>query len=193
VCELRVEKALEVLIEAAAILVEDFPALKVVIVGDGPERTRLEGLVEQLGLAASVLFLGWRSRETLSDVLDAFDVGVLSSDFEATPLSVIEFMAAGKPVVATRVGGVPGLIEDGREGMLVPPRDPASFARAVAALLGDPARRAVLGEQARERQRREFSFERMVRRIEDLYESLYWSSERGRRDAIGGEDESRLP
>jgi len=119
-------------------------------------------------------------------VLAALDIGVLSSDFEASPLSLIEFMAVGKPVVATAVGGVPALVEDGREGLLVPPRDPASVAVAVAALLGDPPRLALLGEQACERHRREFSFELMVRRLEDLYESLYWSSERGRRDALAG-------
>jgi glycosyltransferase involved in cell wall biosynthesis len=188
VCELRSEKALEVLIEAAALLVEEYPELKVLIAGDGPERTSLEELTGRLGLSGTVVFLGWQSRETLPRVLAALDIGVLSSDFEASPLSLIEFMAVGKPVVATAVGGVPALVEDGREGLLVPPRDPASIAVAVAALLGDPPRLALLGEQARERHRREFSFELMVRRLEDLYESLYWSSERGRRDALADYD-----
>jgi glycosyltransferase involved in cell wall biosynthesis len=185
VCGLRPEKAVEVIIEAAAALVADFPQLKVVIAGDGPERARLEELVERLGLSDTVLFLGWQPRETLPGILAALDIGVLSSDFEASPLSLIEFLGAGKPVVATKVGGVPALVEDGREGLLVPPRDPASFARAVATLLGDHARLAAFGEQARERHHRDYRFELMVRRIEGLYESLYWSSERGRREAAG--------
>ena len=183
VCELRVEKAVEILIEAAAMLIEDFPDLKVLIVGDGSERRRLEELVERFGLAKSVIFLGWRSRERLPGVLDALDVAVSSSNVEATSLTVIEFMAAGKPIVATRVGGTPTLIEDGRDGVLVPARDPAGLARAIAALLRDPARGQTLGLHARERQRREFGFELMVQRLEDLYECLFWSSERGRRDA----------
>jgi glycosyltransferase involved in cell wall biosynthesis len=190
VCTLRAEKALEVLIEAAAILIEDSPDLRVLIAGDGPERPRLEELVERLNLVDSVLFLGRRSRETLADLLDALDVAVSSSDFEAAPLSIMEFMAAAKAIVATRVGGVPGMIEDGRDGLLVPPRDPAGLARAIAALLGDPARRRTLAARARERQRGEFNFELMVRRLENLYECLYWSSDRGRREATDVEHSS---
>jgi glycosyltransferase involved in cell wall biosynthesis len=182
-CTLRAEKALEVLVEAAAILVEDVPGLKVIIAGDGPERSRIEELIERLDLARTVLLIGHRSREALPDVLDALDVAISSSDSEAAPLSIMEFMAAGKPVVATQVGGVPALIDDGVEGLLVPPRAPAKLAAAVAELLSDTDRRATLGGQARERQRREFDLELMVHRVEDLYESLYWTSPRGRREA----------
>jgi glycosyltransferase involved in cell wall biosynthesis len=183
VCTLRPEKALEVLIESARILLEDIPALEVVIVGDGPERGRLEAMVERLNLAGSVKFLGRRPPEALPDLLAAFDVGVLSSDFEASPLSVLEFMAAGKPVVATRVGGVPALVEDGGQGLLVPPRDPQSLACAALTLLRDRELRRALGANGQQRQRHEFHFDRMVRQLEDLYECLYRSSERGRSEA----------
>jgi glycosyltransferase involved in cell wall biosynthesis len=185
VCTLRPEKALEVLIESARILLQEFPALQVLIVGDGPEQTHLEAMVERLNLAGSVKFLGRRSPEALPDILDAVDVGVLSSDVEASPLSILEFMAAGKPVVATRVGGVPALVEDGSEGILVPPRDPTSLARATSTLLRDPDLRRRLGTNAQQRQRHEFNFDLMVRQLEDLYECLYRSSGRGRREARG--------
>jgi glycosyltransferase involved in cell wall biosynthesis len=113
-------------------------------------------------------------------LLDALDVAVLSSDYEGSPLSVMEYMAAGLPVVSTRVGGVPELVEDGREGLLVPPRDPAALADAIGRLLRDPAEAERLGANGRERQRREFSLDAMVRRIEELYEELWLASPRRR-------------
>lgn len=178
VCELRAQKALQVLFEAAARLREELPALRVLVAGDGPERERLEAEVRRLGLEQTVLLLG--IRRDVPALLDALDVAVLSSDYEGSPLSVLEYMAAGKPIVSTRVGGVPELVEDGRQGMLVEPRDPRAFAEAVARLLRDPAEAKRLGEAARERQRREFSLDAMVRRIEDLYEELWLASPRRR-------------
>ena len=88
------------------------------------------------------------------------------------PLAVMELMAAGKPVVATSVGGVPDLVGDGVHGLLVPPGDPDALAATLAMLLRDPERRAALGAAGRERQRREFDFDRMVRRLEQRYEEL---------------------
>jgi glycosyltransferase involved in cell wall biosynthesis len=92
----------------------------------------------------------------------------------------MEYMAAGKPIVSTRVGGVPELVEDGREALLVEPRDPVALAEAVGRLLRDPAEANRLGEAARDRQRREFSLDAMVRRIERLYEELWLASPRRR-------------
>ena len=178
VCELRAQKALEVLFEAAALLLPEFPALKVLVAGDGPERPRLETAARQLGAADAVLFLG--IRRDVPALLGAVDVAVLSSDYEGSPLSVLEYMAAGKPVVSTRVGGVPELIEDGVQGLLVEPRDPAALAGAVAELLRDPERAERLGAQGRERQRRAYSLDAMVRNVEELYEELWLAS--GRRD-----------
>lgn len=176
VCELRAQKALEVLFEAAAILLSEFPTLKVLVAGDGPERARLEEASQRLGVEDAVLLLG--IRRDVPAVLAAVDVAVLCSDYEGSPLSVMEYMAAGKPVVSTRVGGVPELVEEGVHGLLVEPRDPAALAEAVARLLRDPALAKRLGAQGRERQQREFSLEAMVRRIEDLYEELWLASGR---------------
>jgi glycosyltransferase involved in cell wall biosynthesis len=178
VCELRAQKALEVLFEAAARLRSDLPALKVLVAGDGPERASLEAEVRRLGLEGTILLLG--IRRDVPALLDALDVAVLSSDYEGSPLSVMEYMAAGKPIVSTRVGGVPELVEDGREALLVEPRDPVALAKAVGRLLRDPAEANRLGEAARDRQRREFSLDAMVRRIERLYEELWLASPRRR-------------
>jgi glycosyltransferase involved in cell wall biosynthesis len=107
-----------------------------------------------------------------------FDVAVLSSDFEGTPLAVMEYMAAARPIVATAVGGVPEMLEDGKHGLLVPPQDPEALARAIAGLLRDRTAADELGRRAQERQRREFDIEAAVRRIEALYEDLYAASPR---------------
>lgn len=176
VCELRAQKALEVLFEAAVRLREELPALKVLVAGDGPERERLEAEVRRLGLEETVLLLG--IRRDVPALLDALDVAMLSSDYEGSPLSVMEYMAAAKPIVSTCVGGVPELVEDGVHAVLVPPRDPQALAQAVAELLRDPERARQLGEAAHERQQQEFSLDAMVRRIEELYEELWLASPR---------------
>ena len=135
------------LVEAAALVRGRQPELRVLVAGDGAERGRLESLIEELGLADCVLLLGTRS--DVPDVLVAADVAVCCSDFEGTPLSVMEYMGAGKPVVATRVGGLPEVVEDGVQGLLVEPRDPANLADALARLLEGESLRRRLGEAAR--------------------------------------------
>jgi glycosyltransferase involved in cell wall biosynthesis len=171
VCILRSEKALDVLVRAAALLVRDAPRLRVLIVGEGPERARLEALVEQLGLEDRVLLTG--ARTDVPDVLAAMDVAVLSSDYEGIPLSILEFMDAGKPIVATHVGGVPEVVEDGVHGLLVPPRNEAALAAAIGRLLRDTDAAQELGARARDRCRREFSLDGTVERLQQLYERLY--------------------
>ena len=178
VCELRAQKALEVLFAAAAQLRQELPGLRVLVAGDGPERENLEQEARRLELDGTVQLLG--IRRDVPALLDALDVAVLSSDYEGSPLSVMEYMAAGKPVVSTRVGGVPELVEDGVHGLLVEPRDPAALAAAIERLLRDPAEARRLGEQGRERQQRELSLDAMVRRVEDLYEELWLASPRRR-------------
>jgi glycosyltransferase involved in cell wall biosynthesis len=163
-------KALDVLIRAAALLAPRIPGLKVLLVGDGTERDRLERLIAQLGLRDTVLMLGLRT--DVPALLSAFDVAVCCSDSEGSPLAVMEYMEAALPVVATRVGGLPDLIEDGVHGLLVERQDPAGLAAAVETLLRDPERARQMGERARERRRREFELDVMVRRLESLYLDL---------------------
>jgi glycosyltransferase involved in cell wall biosynthesis len=167
---LRPQKALDVLLRATQALLPEFPGLKVLIAGEGDRRFALEDLTKELGIEDSVMFLGVRT--DVPDVLAALDVAVSSSDFEGSPLSVMEFMEAARPIVATRVGGVPDLIEDGVHGLLVEPQDPPAFAAAVARQLSDRDAARAMGERARERRRAEFDIDVMVRRLEQLYTEL---------------------
>jgi len=168
---LRVEKRFDVLLRAAAVLVTRCPGLRVVIVGEGSERPRLEALAAELGLGDTLLLLG--ARDDVPDILQALDVAVTASDFEGSPLSVMEYMEAGLPVVATAVGGLPQMIHDGVHGVLVPRRDPGALADAIAGLLADPGRRRELGDAGRARRRAEYDLGVMVTRIERLYEELH--------------------
>ncbi len=167
---LRPQKALDVLLRASAALVAEFPGLKVLIAGEGDRRFALEDLTAELGLEDTVMFLGVRT--DVPDVLDALDIAVSSSDFEGSPLSVMEYMEAARPVVATRVGGVPDLIDDGVHGRLVEPQDPGTFAAAVAELLRDPERAKAMGLRGQQRRREEFDIDVMVKRLEALYVKL---------------------
>jgi len=175
---LRPQKALHVLVHAAAQLAPEFPGLKVVIAGRGEEEARLRALVRELALDETILLVG--QRNDVPDVLAALDIAVCCSDFEGSPLAVMEYMAAGLPIVATRVGGVPELIEHGVHGLLIDRGDADALARAVASLLRNPVLRAEMGARGRERQRREFDIDAMVRRLETVYEELFLTSRRGR-------------
>ena len=108
----------------------------------------------------------------MPDLLAAFDVAVCCSDFEGSPLSVMEYMDAGLPVVATRVGGLPELIDDGVTGELVPAREPGALGAALSRLLEDPERRGRLGAAGRARIRDEYGIDRWTARLEDLYTTL---------------------
>ena len=108
----------------------------------------------------------------MTDLLAAATVGVLSSDFEGMPLAVLEYMAAGLPVVATGVGGLPEIVREGETGFLVAPRDPAALAERIGRLLADPALAREMGERGRRRQQEHFSREAMVAAVTGLYERL---------------------
>jgi glycosyltransferase involved in cell wall biosynthesis len=174
VATIRPQKALDVLLRAAAQIREAVPEVRVLVAGgsdDPEEERRLRRLLAELELEATVTLLG--ARPDVPELLAAFDVAALSSDFEGSPLSLLEYMQAAKPVVATRVGGVPDIVEDGVTGLLVEPRDPAALAAAISGLLGDPARAAQIGEAGRERQLRDFTLAAMAARVGDLYEELF--------------------
>ncbi len=176
VCGLRPQKALDVLVRASALLAASVPDVRVLVVGEGSERPALEALIEELSVGSTVKLLGAWAPDEVPDFVEALDVAVLSSHFEGTPLAVMEYMAAGKPVVATAVGGVPDLIEDGVHGLLVPPGRHDALAEALSALLVDRERRVWMGAAALERQRREFDFSRLVRELEQIYLGLVASS-----------------
>ena len=171
VATLRPQKALDVLVRAFQRVCRQFPAAHLVVIGDGQERHSLEMLAASLGLERHVTFLG--DRPDAVGLLAEFDVFALSSDFEGTPLALIEAMWASRAVVVTSVGGMPEMIVDGESGLLVPPGSPDALAEAITHLLGDAALRARLGAGAGERARSLYSFERSVEAWENLYCELY--------------------
>lgn len=166
----RPEKALEVLIEATAIIVGRLPRAHLAIIGDGDCRADLDRKVSELQLGDHVHFLGHR-RDVTSFLRD-IDVGVMSSDWEGMPLFVLECAATHTPVVATAVGGLREIVDPGRTGMLVPPRDPGALADAVGALLTDPGARSRLAGAASE-QLGGLTIEHVAQRFATLYEHLF--------------------
>lgn len=155
------------LLRAAAELRPRWPALHFLLFGDGESRPALEELARGLGIADAVHFAGTQSNHLNLHAL--FDVSVLCSLSEGFPNSLVEAMAAGRPAVATAVGGNADAVEDGVTGLLVPPADPARLAAAIEALLGDPERRTAMGEAGRARARERYHAANVVRALEDGY------------------------
>jgi glycosyltransferase involved in cell wall biosynthesis len=129
-----------------------------VIIGDGPDRHLIEHEIDRLALRGKVELLGER-RDT-PELLHAADIFVLATRSESMPMSVLEAMAAGLPVVASEVGGLPEVVTEEQTGLLVPPGDPAALASAIARLLEDRELRVALGARGLERARTTFSLER---------------------------------
>jgi glycosyltransferase involved in cell wall biosynthesis len=167
---LRPQKNPLLLLEAFARGPASNPRARLLFVGKGPLSPELEQKIDAAGLKEQVRLLGMRS--DIPEILGAADVFALSSDWEGNPLSVMEAMAAGRPVISTAVGGVPELVEDGGCGLLVPPRDPETLSRAMESLLEKPGLRERLGAAAAERARKRFGVETMTRAYEDLYETM---------------------
>ncbi len=157
-------------LRAAAQLLKSRPGVEFEIVGEGSERARLEGLARQLGIAGSVRFAGTRS--DVEGFLTTLDQFWLTSTWEGTPNVVLEAMAVGVPVLATRVGGVPELIEDGRTGMLVEPGAPSSLVARSVHLFEDPAECERLVRNARGDVEKRFSTGQMVTETCRVYESV---------------------
>jgi len=157
------EKGADVALEALPHL----DGLQLAVIGDGPLRPALERRAVDLKVASRVHWHGWVPRA--DRLLRAFDVVLLSSRTEGTPIIVLEGLAAGVPLVATRVGGVPDIVRDGQEALLVSSEDPAALARAVRSALDDPgaARRRV--DAGRERLKNEFGIERWLARYDLVY------------------------
>ncbi len=155
------------LLDAMARL-SDIDALRVLVVGSGPEREKLEARAGELGLSRRVLFLG--QRLDVPDLLAASDIFVLSSDWEGLPITILEAMTSGVPCVATAVGGVPEALTDGVTGVTVEPGDPGALADGIRALAQDPELRARMAAAARDEFELRFRGEQMVRQTEALYD-----------------------
>ncbi len=167
-------KGIEYFLEAAAAVAVRFPQARFLIVGGAcaePEhRVELVKRTAELNLNGKVIFTG--ARDDVPRIMREVDISVLPSLSESFSNSLLESMAEGVPVVATRVGGNPEMITEGVTGILIPPRDSAALARAMTALIESPELARRLGEAAREKVVREYSLERLMQRTEDLYTSL---------------------
>jgi glycosyltransferase involved in cell wall biosynthesis len=140
------------------------------MIGDGPDRAAVERRAHELGLMRDTLFLGYQ--EEVAPFYAAFDAMILPSINEGTPVSAIEALAAGRPVVATRVGGVPDVVREGEDGFLVEPGDVDALAERLARLAADPELRERLGAAGRARVVPRYSVDRLVDDIDLLYRSL---------------------
>jgi starch synthase (maltosyl-transferring) len=165
------QKGVDMLLRAAALAMSQLPQLHLVLAGAGPERDALVQLARQLGIQSRAHFLGLRS--DVPSLLRAADLFVLSSRWEGMPNAVLEAMAAGLPVVATRTEGTTELVREGETGLLVDIDDCSGLARALVCVAADPSRRADWGSAARQLVRREYSVDRMIVRYEQLYDGLF--------------------
>ena len=171
VCRLVPLKHVDDLLRAAAVVRRDRPGLRLVVVGDGPQRAVLEAEAERLGLRGAARFLG--ERADIPELLAAMDVFVHPSESEGHPNAVLEAMASGLPVIAAAIPGVDELVRDGETGVLVPPGDPAELARAIGALLDRPDLAGELGLAGQALIARQFDVTTMVWRFEEVYEQYF--------------------
>jgi L-malate glycosyltransferase len=155
------------LIEAAHLVVQQMPDARFVILGEGELREHLERQVKEYRLEKHVLLPGFRT--DVLGCMKSFDLVAMSSVTEGLGTSLLDAMAASRPIVATRAGGIPEIVEDGLNGVLVPPRDHREMARQIVRLLGDAALRQRMGEAGLARVRKDFTVERMVERTAAVY------------------------
>ena len=172
VCRLvEPKKGLRFLLEAMGHLEREAakPVCQLLIVGEGPAEEALRSLSERLGIAPRVIFSG--RRRDIPQLLSLMDIFVLPSLYEGFGIAILEAMAAGKPVVATTVGGLPEFVVEGENGFLVPPGDSVGLAAAIRHLLAQPERAKAMGCNGQEHVRKHYSIESVVRQHEQLYET----------------------
>jgi glycosyltransferase involved in cell wall biosynthesis len=162
-------KALPTLVAAFARALKARADMWLVLCGDGPVRIEVEALAIRLGISERVRFLGWT--EDLPRVYATMDICALASLNEGTPVAIIEALAAGRAVVATRVGGVPDVIDHGATGLLVPAADEAALAAAIVTVAADGELRRRMGAAGRRQVAERYTAERLVSDVEQLYVS----------------------
>jgi glycosyltransferase involved in cell wall biosynthesis len=166
---LAAEKGLPVLFDSLKMLKDSGYAFELTLIGDGPDRAMLEALARQLGIGDSVIFAGYASQDVVRDTLQQSDIFILPSFAEGVPVSLMEAMACGIPVIGTYVGGVVELIEPGRTGQVVPPADVASLRDAIAKYLEATEFRAQMSTQGREKIMADFNLDLEVDKLARLF------------------------
>jgi glycosyltransferase involved in cell wall biosynthesis len=169
VARLAPVKAHPVLLDAFARLVREGRDVRLHLVGDGPDRAELEARCARAQLNQRVVFHGWRNYDDVAALYRQADIAVLASFDEGIPVALMEAMAMQIPCVATNVGGLPELIQDGVNGLLVPASDAEGLAQALARLFGDTSLRCRLGQAARDRILRDFDLLKNVDRLAEIF------------------------
>lgn len=164
------QKGHQYTLDAIPAILDALPETRFLFVGEGPERERISQRVRDMGLEGRVLFAG--ERQDIAHVLSAMDLFLLTSIFEGLPLSVLEAMAVGLPVVATRVSGTPEAVLHELTGLLIPPADPSAVSQAVIEILANPERRRHMGYQGRLLALHHFHRKHLVRHLTDFYDQL---------------------
>lgn len=167
VAVLRQPKGIQYLLEALPDILRRVPDTRYLIVGDGDHREKLKSIAAEKGVSDHVIFAG--TRRDIPQILAAADIFVLPTLTEALPTVLAEAMAAEKPIIASDVGGVPEMLDDGQNGLLIPPADPSALTEACLKLLENPERARAMGKTGRQIVEARFDIQRQVRRLETLY------------------------
>ncbi len=170
IARLSEEKGLIHLINALRILSQHNTTVKAVIIGEGPQRQSLEAMVNDAGLAGKILFAGYR--DYAYNYLPYFRVFVLPSLTEGLPITILEAMQAKVPIIASRVGGIPAVLENGKTGILVEPGNPNALADAINQVRSDPQGSMQMGKRARETALIKYSSRRMAQEYQRVYDTI---------------------
>lgn len=163
----RIVKRVDVFIKASAIVSQSVENISFLIIGDGCLRNELNELAKNLNVSDKIIFAG--QRNDIASLLQIIDIGVLTSDSEGFSNSIMEYMAAGIPTVATDVGGNRELIDDNTDGFLVPPDNPQFIADAILKLINDEKLRVSMGNSSKQKVLQKFSLEKMIKNLENYY------------------------
>jgi glycosyltransferase involved in cell wall biosynthesis len=167
--KLREEKGIEYFIRAAHIVLQKYPQTTFLVVGDGPLRQNLEKLAKQLKVENNILFTGYR--QNVPVILSLFDIDVMPSLTEGSPLALLEAMAMGRPIIATDVGGIKEILEDKKTGLLVQPRDSSALAQGILHLFENQEIAEKLGMRAREDSNK-YDIQLYIKRLQNLYSQV---------------------
>lgn len=171
VARLEEQKGHEDLLAAVSRIHREIPDLTVLLVGDGTRRGHLQALTQESGLEQVVRFLG--TRRDIPEILQALDVFVMPSRWEGIPLTLLEAMGCGLPVISTRVGRAPEIIRDGENGRLTPVADSAALAQAILELYREPEKRQQWGDEARRTVKEKYTLEHFLEQFAAIYLELY--------------------
>ncbi len=170
VSNFRPVKRIEDLIYSMCIITKQEPNAQLILVGDGPERHRIERLIDRLDIRKNILVTGYRS--DVADMMNCADAMVLCSETESAPLTILEGMSCGLPVIATNVGGIPEQVQDGVNGYLVPVKHPEEIAEAALRLNADEKLLNRMGENARKTVMEKYTKDKVLKQYLEVYESL---------------------